>query len=181
MKKLISTLFALLAVLATPAFAVQMDITCHADVEFSPNGGGEALVVQAINSAQHQILLQAYNFTDPAIQNALVLAKTQRNVDVRLILDKSNEELRYATAVEQLAKYGIPIATDYSVAIAHNKVIIIDGTDLITGSYNYTVSAQHRNAENVIWFTRCPIIAQPYIQNWNNRLAVSRPYTPKQQ
>jgi phosphatidylserine/phosphatidylglycerophosphate/cardiolipin synthase-like enzyme len=180
MKKLISTFFAMLDILATPAFAVQMDVACHADVEFSPNGGGEALVVQAITSAQHQILLQAYNFTDPAVLNALAIAKTQRNVDVELILDKSNEEVRYSGPVEQLAQDHIPIFTDYSVAIAHNKVIIIDGTDLVEGSYNYTVSAQHRNAENVIWFTRCPVIAQPYIQNWKNRLAVSRPYTPKQ-
>lgn len=180
MKKLISTLFAALAVLATPAFAYQMDIACHADVEFSPKGGGEALVVQAIGTAQKQILLQAYNFTSPAILNALAVAKAQRHVDVRFILDKSNEEARYSSLIQPLAQLGIPIATDYSVAIAHNKVIIIDGTDVITGSFNFTTSAQNRNAENVIWFTHCPVLAQPYIQNWNNRLAVSRPYSPKQ-
>jgi phosphatidylserine/phosphatidylglycerophosphate/cardiolipin synthase-like enzyme len=180
MKRIINILLAVLMVLATPAFAYQMDIACHADVEFSPNGGGEALVVNAINSAQVQILLQAYNFTSPAILNALANAKANKHLDVRFILDKSNEEARYSSTIEQLAQLHIPIVTDYSVAIAHNKVIIIDGTDLVTGSFNFTVSAQRRNAENVIWFMHCPVIAAPYIQDWNNRFAVSRPYNPRQ-
>jgi phosphatidylserine/phosphatidylglycerophosphate/cardiolipin synthase-like enzyme len=180
MKKVISALLATLAMLASPAFAYQMDVACHADVEYSPNGGAEAMVVQAIGTARKQILLQAYNFTSPAILNALANAKQNNHVDVRFILDKSNEEARYSSVMIQLAQMGIPIVTDYSVAIAHNKVIIIDGTDVITGSFNFTVSAQKRNAENVIWFMRCPVMAQPYIQNWNNRAAVSRPYTPRQ-
>jgi len=179
MKKVINILLAMIALLATPAFAYQMDVACHADVEFSPNGGGEAMVVQAIGTARNQILLQAYNFTSPAILNALAIAKSQKHVDVRFILDKSNEEARYAPIIEQLAQLGIPIVTDYSVAIAHNKVIIIDGTDVITGSFNFTMSAQRRNAENVIWFMHCPALAIPYIQNWKNRLAVSRPYNPR--
>jgi phosphatidylserine/phosphatidylglycerophosphate/cardiolipin synthase-like enzyme len=44
---------------------------------------------------------------------------------------------------------GIPVWIDYEPAIAHNKVIIIDGRLVIGGSYNYTAAAQKRNAENV--------------------------------
>lgn len=176
MKKLISALLTSLAVLATPAFAYQMDVNCHADVEFSPNGGGEAMVVAAVNSAHKQILVQAYNFTSPAILQALLNAKMQRGVDVRLILDKSNEQARYSTLIAPFLQAGIPVATDSKVAIAHNKVMVIDGADVITGSFNFTTSAQKRNAENVIHFFNCPAMAQPYTINWNNRLAVSRPY-----
>jgi phosphatidylserine/phosphatidylglycerophosphate/cardiolipin synthase-like enzyme len=176
MKKLIALLAASLAIITAPAYAVQMGVQCAADVEFSPNGGGEQLVVRAIHSAKHQILVQAYNFTDPAILQALYDAKTKGGVDVRLILDKSNEQARYANLIKPFLAAGVPVSTDYSVAIAHNKVMVIDGTDVITGSFNFTTSAQKRNAENVVWFARCPAMAGPYTQNWNNRLAVSRPY-----
>jgi phosphatidylserine/phosphatidylglycerophosphate/cardiolipin synthase-like enzyme len=179
MKKLFCALIASLA-FATSAFAVPMNVQCQADVEFSPNGGGEALVVAAVNSAQHQILVQAYNFTSPAILQALLNAKVQKHLDVRLILDKSNEQVRYEQNIQQFIAARVPVATDYSVAIAHNKVMIIDGTDVITGSFNFTTSAQHRNAENVVWFTHCPAMAGPYTQNWNNRWTVSRPYQARQ-
>jgi phosphatidylserine/phosphatidylglycerophosphate/cardiolipin synthase-like enzyme len=175
MKKLISGLALALGVMVN-AHAVPVNVQCAADVEFSPNGGGEALVVQAIDQAQNQILVQAYNFTDPAILQALLTAKINRHVDVRLILDKSNQEARYENNIVPFVQAGIPVAIDYSVAIAHNKVMIIDQRNVITGSFNYTVSAQRRNAENVILFQNCPMLAAPYIQNWNNRLNVSRPF-----
>lgn len=176
MKKLITLLATSIVLFTSQAYATQMNLQCTADVEFSPNGGGESLVVRAVNSAQHQILVQAYNFTDPAILQALYDAKTKRSVDVRFILDKSNEEARYANLIKPFLAAGVPVATDYTVAIAHNKVMVIDGTDVITGSFNFTTSAQKRNAENVVWFTHCPAMAGPYIQNWQNRLVVSRPY-----
>jgi len=32
---------------------------------------------------------------------------------------------------------------------AHNKVMLIDGVTLVTGSFNFTKAAQERNAENL--------------------------------
>lgn len=174
------TIGALLLGFASSAFAFQSQLNCAVDTEFSPNGGGEALVVSVVNSAQHQILVQAYNFTDPAILNALYQAK-QRGVDVRLILDKSNEEARYANLIAPFINAHVPVYTDYTVAIAHNKVMVVDQQTVITGSFNFTVSAQHRNAENVNAFYNCPSFAALYIQNWNNRLGVSRPWKARQQ
>jgi phosphatidylserine/phosphatidylglycerophosphate/cardiolipin synthase-like enzyme len=174
------TIGLLLLGFASSAFAYQTQLNCAVDTEFSPNGGGEALVVSVINSAQHQILVQAYNFTDPAILNALFQAK-MRGVDVRLILDKSNEEVRYENLILPFVNAHVPVFTDYTVAIAHNKVMIIDQQTVITGSFNFTVSAQHRNAENVNAFYNCPAFATLYVQNWTNRLSVSRPWTPRQQ
>ena len=34
-------------------------------------------------------------------------------------------------------------------AIAHNKVIVIDGETVLTGSFNFTKAAQEKNAEHV--------------------------------
>jgi phosphatidylserine/phosphatidylglycerophosphate/cardiolipin synthase-like enzyme len=49
--------------------------------------------------------------------------------------------------------------------IAHNKVIVIDGTTLITGSYNFTKSAQNSNAENLLIIKNNPALINKYMNN----------------
>lgn len=76
----------LFACISTTAFAaelVQVDALC-----FTPGDDCTAVVVGQIGRAKHQILVQAYSFTDPDIAGALVDAK-ERGVEVRAILDKS--------------------------------------------------------------------------------------------
>jgi phosphatidylserine/phosphatidylglycerophosphate/cardiolipin synthase-like enzyme len=59
----------------------------------------------------------------------------------------------------------IPTFIDARHAIAHNKIIIIDKTTTITGSFNFTKAAQERNAENLL-IIRSREIAQAYLDNW---------------
>lgn len=146
----------------------------HFKTAFSPDGDIERNIVDAINHAQKQVLVQAYGFTDKAILKALVEAKN-RGIDVRVILDKSNETQKYSGAT-YVANAGIPVFIDYKPAIAHNKVMIIDQNSVITGSFNFTTSAQTRNAENMIVMTNVAPLAEFYVQDWNWRLSESRPY-----
>jgi phosphatidylserine/phosphatidylglycerophosphate/cardiolipin synthase-like enzyme len=48
-----------------------------------------------------------------------------------------------------LANQGVPVMIDAEHAIAHNKIIIIDGETILTGSFNFTKAAQEKNVENV--------------------------------
>jgi phospholipase D len=89
------------------------------------------------------------------------------------ILDKSNDKKFSASTL--LQAYGIPVWIDYRPAIAHNKVIIVDGHLTIGGSYNYTANAAKRNAENVT-FTESPEVAKAFQQNWESRLEAARPF-----
>lgn len=146
----------------------------QATVNFSPDGGCERAIVQAINEAHRQVLVQAYGFTDKAILKALVEAK-QRGLDVRVILDKSNETQRYSGAT-YVMNAGIPVWIDYEPAIAHNKIMVIDNDEVITGSFNFTTSAQKRNAENVLILNHAPQLAAVYVRNWQWRLGQSRQF-----
>lgn len=94
-----------------------------------------------------------------------------RGVEVLAILDKTNER-KYSGAT-LLEAAGIPVWIDFEPAIAHNKIVVIDGHLTIGGSYNYTASAQKRNAENVI-FTDSADIVRQFMVNWDSRLKVSR-------
>lgn len=67
-----------------------------------------------------------------------------------------------------LKRNGISVKIDWVPGIAHNKVIIMDGTSIITGSFNFTKAAQNRNAENVVLIND-PKIAEYYMENWKIR------------
>ncbi|MGB9429046.1 MAG: phospholipase D family protein [Gammaproteobacteria bacterium] len=150
----------------------------QATVDFSPDGGGQALILQVLAAARHSILVQAYSFSDRRILAALGAAKA-RGVDVRVILDKTDAESyqHHKPVAAMIAAQGIQVWIDDSVRIAHNKVMIIDGTDLITGSYNFTYSAAHANAENLLYLRNAAALVQAYIADWNWRQSCSRAYT----
>lgn len=117
--------------------------------------------------------MQAYGFTSWPIIDAIVRAKG-RGVAVAVLLDKSNETGRYSGAT-YLVNHGIVPLIDDRPAIAHNKVMVIDGRAVVTGSFNFTAAAQHRNAENVL-IVHDVAVAAAYRANWKRREAASRPY-----
>ena len=141
---------------------------------FSPNGGCTDAVVSALREARKTVLVQAYSFTSAPIAKALAEAK-QRGVDVQVILDKSQRTERYSGAAF-LANNGIPVFIDAGHRIAHNKVMIIDGQTVITGSFNFTKAAESGNAENVLLVLHAPELAKKYSENWREHLAHSGKY-----
>jgi phosphatidylserine/phosphatidylglycerophosphate/cardiolipin synthase-like enzyme len=144
-------------------------------VAFSPNGGATKLVTDIIGRTKKQILVQAYSFTSPAISKALASAKA-RGVDVQVVLDKSQWTEKYSGAT-YLANHKIPVLIDDKHAIAHNKVMVIDGETVITGSFNFTKAAEEKNAENLVILQGNPKLAEVYIQNWRTHAEHSVAYT----
>lgn len=142
-------------------------------VYFSPEGGATQAVVNALAGARQTVLVQAYSFTSAPIARALVAAH-QRGVKVQVLLDKSNLSEKYSSA-DFLQYAGLATFIDSAHAIAHNKVIIIDGETVITGSFNFTKSAEQRNAENLL-IIRDPTLAAQYTHNWEEHRAHSREY-----
>jgi phosphatidylserine/phosphatidylglycerophosphate/cardiolipin synthase-like enzyme len=141
---------------------------------FTPGQDCTGLIVDQLDRARMRVLVQAYGMTSEPIMQALAQAR-RRGVDVRVLLDKSNEQERY-TAATFLLNQGVAVLIDDKVAIAHNKVMVIDDQHVITGSFNFTKAAQERNAENVLLIRQSPELAANYSQNWRNRASVSRPY-----
>ena len=145
-------------------------------VFFSPNGGCTNAIIKEIDNAKSEILVQAYSFTSTAIAKALLNAH-KRGVKVEAVLDKSQRKEKYTSATF-LANSRIPTFIDSVHAIAHNKIMIIDGTTVITGSFNFTKAAEVRNAENLL-IIRSPELAKLYITNWTNHREHSEPYEPR--
>jgi phosphatidylserine/phosphatidylglycerophosphate/cardiolipin synthase-like enzyme len=130
---------------------------------FSPRGGCTQAVVNELKNARQSILVQAYSFTSAPIAGALVEA-ARRGVLVEVVLDKSNKTGKYSSA-DFVAHAGIPTWIDDRHAIAHNKVIIIDEANVITGSFNFTKAAEESNAENLL-ILRSSELASRYTQQF---------------
>ena len=64
---------------------------------------------------------------------------------------------------------------DTEHAIAHSKIIVIDGETIITGSFNFTEAAQEKNGENLL-LIRYQALAAQYTQNWEVHRQHSQPY-----
>jgi phosphatidylserine/phosphatidylglycerophosphate/cardiolipin synthase-like enzyme len=69
---------------------------------------------------------------------------------------------------------GIPVKIDAQHAIAHNKVMVIDGETVITGSFNFTKAAEESNAENLL-IIHDKKLASLYIKNWQEHAQHSEP------
>src|ERR1035437_1991992 len=167
---LASTLFAALPVKAEDHGPFH---PASVEVYFSPKGGATEACVAAIASAKTTINVQAYSFTSEPIAAALVAAK-KRGMTVAVILDDSQRTEKYSEA-DFVAHAGIPTFIDAKHAIAHNKIIIIDGTVVVTGSFNFTKAAESSNAENLL-VIHDPKLAARYLTNWTEHKAHSESY-----
>ncbi len=138
---------------------------------FTPGGACTQDIISAIRQARETVLVQSYSFTSLPIEQALISAH-RRGVNVQIIFDKSQLKQRSSLA-KSIVEAGIPAWVDYRVAIAHNKVMIVDGQTVITGSFNFTKAAQMRNAENLL-IIRDIKLAMIYSDNWQQRQSKSR-------
>jgi phosphatidylserine/phosphatidylglycerophosphate/cardiolipin synthase-like enzyme len=146
------------------------------EVYFSPSGGCTEAAVKALGNAKASALVQAYSFTSAPIAKALVDA-ARRGVKVEVLLDKSQRTEKYSSA-DFVAHEGIPTRIDAAHAIAHNKVMVIDGTIVLTGSFNFTKAAEEHNAENLL-VIQDPALAEKYAANWKAHAEHSEAYAGK--
>ena len=148
----------------------------HADTDkinvcFTPPSGCGSLIAQEISKAKKTIFVQAYGFTSKPIIYQLKEAKN-RGVKVSIILDGGHLS-KNKPIYQELKDAGIEVSSDKMSGIAHNKVMIIDKHKVITGSFNFTKSADTRNAENVVLIDDANI-AKQYLVNWKSRKLKSR-------
>jgi len=125
-------------------------------VYFSPDDKPQTHLISYINGAKNRIYAAVYMFTDKQIAQALIDAK-DRGVDVEIIADRTSLDSPYGKILF-LQEHGVKTfifklkPTKYSRygPLMHNKFAVIDNT-VWTGSFNWTISANQRNQENVIY------------------------------
>ena len=146
-------------------------------VLFTPGDDAAGQIVQAIEHAQKQVLVQTFSFTSREIAQALIAA-SRRGVDVQVITDAEQIRRMERSQVSAVADGGVPVFVDSLHDSAHNKIMVIDaGTAdpvVITGSFNFTHAAQFRNAENLLLFRHNRELTTAYLENWRRHREHSR-------
>jgi phosphatidylserine/phosphatidylglycerophosphate/cardiolipin synthase-like enzyme len=110
------------------------------------------LVLKVIASSRREIRMLAYALTSAPVVDALIAAK-KRGVDVQVL-------------------------ADYKENIHHDKVLVVDGATVQTGSFNYTQAAARSNSENVIVPWNNPALARGYLAHWEHNWRLGRAFQP---
>lgn len=137
-------------------------------VKFAPEDDCTGAIVAEFDKATATIDYQLFNFTSPTIADALIRAHG-RGVRVRLLLDDGANEppkagKRYYSQAKRCAEAGLAVRLDRKHPISHNKVRIVDGGLLISGSFNDSRAA-NRNAEN-LYAEDSPAVVKRYADNF---------------
>lgn len=121
---------------------------------FSPEGGVEALLVDAIGRANKKIEIAIFSLYSPKVAAALIAAKG-KGVAVRVVADAGQS--RRSQAVRSLADAGIGLRLSSGrgdgLGVMHHKWALIDGALLMSGSYNFSQNAELYNFENDLFTT----------------------------
>jgi phosphatidylserine/phosphatidylglycerophosphate/cardiolipin synthase-like enzyme len=144
---------------------------------FVPGDNVTQRIADEIRKAEKTVKVQSYPFTDLAITTAMIAAR-KKGVDVYLVADKKAAS-QPSSRVEECRVAGIGVRLDGKHAIHHNKIVIVDDKTVITGSFNFSLNAQQRNAENIVIITGVPKIAKAYRENWQQHWEHSEPLQPQ--
>jgi len=136
------------ALAATPYPDVNIDGT-QVEIYFSPDDGVAAKLVNLIQGAKESIYFLAYTLT----ANDLGTAIRQRTADgltVTGVMDDGQISSNVGSEYDAFMQAGLDVRRDGNPGLMHHKAIIIDHSIVITGSYNFSASAETSNDENVV-------------------------------
>jgi phosphatidylserine/phosphatidylglycerophosphate/cardiolipin synthase-like enzyme len=132
---------------ATPYPQVRLGST-RLEVYFSPQDGVAKFVLQRLAAAKKSIHFMTFSYTEDKISDAMI-AKTKAGLVVRGVFETQNAGGSGAD-FGRLKAGGVDVLQDGNCYILHHKVIVIDERTVITGSYNFTNSAEKDNDENLV-------------------------------
>jgi phosphatidylserine/phosphatidylglycerophosphate/cardiolipin synthase-like enzyme len=121
---------------------------------FSPSDETNCHIMEALASADHQALIGLLLLTKEDLTDEII-ALHQKGVDTRVIIE---DEGTSSTSVLRLRLAGVPVAIHDLSSLFHHKYAIIDeghadsDPQVISGSHNWTLSADVINDENTLIF-----------------------------
>ncbi len=135
---------------------------------FSPMGKCSNHIIRELRQAQKEILVAVFAFTSSEIAWALVQAN-QRGVKVRVVLDREFDKESEYSKGPFMEEKGLRVRRvsglskgDKRRGSMHQKFAVIDNRVVLTGSYNWTASAENYNAENLLLFHDAGPLADEY-------------------
>jgi phosphatidylserine/phosphatidylglycerophosphate/cardiolipin synthase-like enzyme len=145
------------------------------DAYFSPGEACRKVIVTQIEKAVRQLHICVFTISDDQITKSLLLAHAKK-VNIRIITD-NDKSFDEGSDVKQLARAGISVRMDATPNHMHHKFMVADDQTLITGSYNWTLSAARYNHENIL-LTREPGVIRSFTGEFDSLWKNMLPYNP---
>jgi len=128
--------------------SVSSSVYAESKVYFSPNGGCQEAVISEIKKAHKSIDVAMYSLTSKDIAHALLEAKA-RDITIRIALDPAQIKDHFSKSRYLIGK-GLNVKFHMGPGLLHDKFAVVDDEEVITGSFNWTVTADKKNAENLL-------------------------------
>jgi phosphatidylserine/phosphatidylglycerophosphate/cardiolipin synthase-like enzyme len=135
----------------------------HLEIYFSPQDRVAQHVLDRIASARRSIRFMAFSFTSAAVADAMV-AQANAGRSVQGVIESQNAG-GSGSVFGRLSQAGVEVLEDGNCYIMHHKTIVIDERTVITGSYNFTNSAEKDNDENLV-IVDDPNLARTYLEEF---------------
>jgi len=133
------------------------------NVYFSPEDNIERIILKKIKKASKSIHFMAFSFTSNKI-GEMMIQKFKKGIEVYGIFEKIGAKSRHSEFIKMKIE-GLPVRLDKNKNRMHHKVIIIDKRRVLTGSYNFSKSANKRNDENILMIDNKKI-AKEYLKEF---------------
>ena len=146
---------------------------------FSPNGGVSSTIVAALDEAQRELDIAMYSVSTGSrapIFQALKRA-TERGVKVSMIFNKARTGAR--NKQKSLALEGIGVDVRYVTKTMHEKFAIVDRALLLTGSANWSTSADLKHSENMQRIRAPKYVITAFRREFRLLKAKSRDFAPE--
>jgi phosphatidylserine/phosphatidylglycerophosphate/cardiolipin synthase-like enzyme len=142
-------------------------------VYFSPDDHVQAALLELLDKATTSIYFLGYSFTSDPLGKA-IRSRAAEGITVSGIMDADQIKTNTGTEYDAFRQAGLDVRLDGEPGLMHNKVLIIDGETVVTGSYNFTASAEKTNDENLV-IIRSPELAAQYYQEFLRIRALAQP------
>ncbi len=133
-----------------PASVIKLKDGTSVYIRFSPDDGIDDMIESLISAANDSVYMLAYSFASRDIAERLEAADDE-GLDVIVICEDGKAYTDGGGQCGPLSEAGVAVYVDgYPDTLMHEKVIILDNSVVIAGSYNFTRSADKRNDEQVL-------------------------------
>jgi phosphatidylserine/phosphatidylglycerophosphate/cardiolipin synthase-like enzyme len=149
-----------------PSFVSEQKVTVNGTpifVVFSPEDKPVQHIVPYLQNARRNIRFLAFSYTQPDMGDAM-LERIKNGVTVEGVFETVGSDSQFSEMLP-LHCAGGKIRRDGNPGFLHHKVIIIDNRIVITGSFNFSDSANTKNNENVIIIDNADI-AKRYLEEF---------------
>lgn len=153
---------------ATPHPRVILD-GAPLDIYFSPDDGVAASLLDLLDAAKDSVYFLAYSFTSDTL-GAAIRRRAAAGLQVEGVMETEQVQSNIGTEFDTFRAAGVDVRMDGNPGLMHHKVMIIDESIVVTGSYNFTNSAEGTNDENLVVIYDRAIAAQ-YLQEFRRVFA----------